>query len=242
MKYRVANTIAFIAMVMVNALAVTLPINGKTTKELSDQYPNLFVPAGITFSIWGVIYLSLLTVLLWQFFSTRLRKVIESLHWFVAINFLLNSLWIISWHYEFVSISVVIMVSLLATLVAINTKLMKPNELLPKFSFGIYLGWICLATIANITTLLVSFSWAGFGLCEEWWAISLILIGTLVGVFAMYKLKNSFLSLALAWGFIGIVLKREIDYPFIAKTAYFSIGISCIAVLALVVKRRQISS
>lgn len=241
MKYRVLDTLAFILMLVMNALANALPINGKTTGELSDQYPNLFVPAGITFSIWGVIYLSLLTVVLGQFFSQRLGKVLESLHWSIAINFLLNALWIIFWHYEYVAISLLIMVLLLATLVVINKNFLEHNVLLLKFAFGIYLGWICLATIANVTALLVALSWDGFGISEESWAIILILIGALVGAFVMYKLKNPFLVLALVWGFVGIVLKREIDYPSIAKTGYFAIAISCAAVLVLFVKRRQTS-
>ena len=53
----IGNVLAFLAVIVVNYLAVTLPIGGMTTGALSDLYPNLFTPAGLTFSIWGLIYL-----------------------------------------------------------------------------------------------------------------------------------------------------------------------------------------
>ena len=60
------NTITFILMVTVNALANLLPLNGLTTGEVSDSYPNLFAPAALTFSIWGVIYTGLTACILYQ--------------------------------------------------------------------------------------------------------------------------------------------------------------------------------
>lgn len=238
MKYRVANTIAFIVMVTVNTLANALPIHGKTTGELSDQYPNLFVPAGITFSIWGVIYLSLASVMVWQFLSSRLN-VIESARWAIAANFVLNALWIISWHYEYVALSLIIMVLLLATLVVVNTELAKHKVSLLKFAFGMYLGWICLATIANTTTLLVSFSWAGFGISEEIWTIVLMLAGAFIGIIAMRRLGNPYLALALVWGFAGIILKRQADYAAIAATGYACIALTIAGALTLAVGRKE---
>ena len=56
---KIAITVAYLAMIATNYLANALPIGGKTTGELSDNLPNLFTPAGVTFSIWGLIYLLL---------------------------------------------------------------------------------------------------------------------------------------------------------------------------------------
>ena len=75
----ILNLILFMAVVYVNMLAVTLPINGKSTGELSDQYPNLFVPAGFTFSIWGVIYLLLLVFVIYQIWVSFNKKTIQKL-------------------------------------------------------------------------------------------------------------------------------------------------------------------
>ena len=53
---QVGNIIIVILTIIINGLANFLPIGGNYTEELADNIPNLFVPAGITFAIWGVIY------------------------------------------------------------------------------------------------------------------------------------------------------------------------------------------
>ncbi len=224
-KYQAANTLAFAIMIVMNSLANIIPINGKTTGELSDQYPNLFVPAGITFSIWGAIYALLLVVMIVQYFS-RNQETMNALRWRVVLNFCLNALWIIAWHNELVALSLLIMLALLATLVSINTQLRSRKRWILSVAFGVYLGWICLATIANTTALLVSFSWSGFGMSESSWAISMILTGAVIGGIVMYRLANPFLALALVWGFYGIVLKRQLDHPVIAMASYIGMAIT----------------
>ncbi|HPF93546.1 MAG TPA: hypothetical protein PLV65_06405, partial [Tenuifilaceae bacterium] len=67
MIYKIFNIFAFAVMIVLNYLANALPLNGKTTGELSAEYPNLFVPAGLTFSIWGIIYLMLFIFIVVQF-------------------------------------------------------------------------------------------------------------------------------------------------------------------------------
>jgi len=231
--------LAFAVMITLNSLANMLPINGKTTAELSDQYPNLFVPAGITFSIWGIIYLLLLSVMIIQFIS-KWSLEMESLRWSVAANFLLNALWIVAWHYEKVILSLMIMIALLGTLVNINQQLQDRSSWPLKLTFGVYLGWICLATIANATALLVAIPWDGFGIAQETWTLLLIGVGAAVGAVAMLRLKNPFLSLALIWGFYGIVLKRKVDHPSIAVASYVGMVVILVAGLYLVLKSRRI--
>ncbi|HRI78249.1 MAG TPA: tryptophan-rich sensory protein, partial [Cyclobacteriaceae bacterium] len=140
MKYRIVNLFAFLVMITMNALANILPINGKKTGELSDQYSNLFVPAGITFSIWGVIYILLLSVIVLQFLL-RWRDEVEGLRWSIVANFLLNALWIVVWHYEYVFLSLLVMVALLATLLIINRDSMRRGSWIVRLAFGVYMGW-----------------------------------------------------------------------------------------------------
>lgn len=206
-----------------NYLANALPLNGKTTGQLSDQYPNLFVPAGITFSIWGVIYLLLLVFCILQFFRKN-NDAVQSIGSLVIINFGLNAAWIVSWHYEFIVVSLLIMAGLLLTLVFINKSLIGNHAYFFKLTFGIYLGWICIAAIANVTTLLVHYNWTGFGITEEVWAILMILAGCAIAGFVIQRLKNPFIAIAVCWGFMGIILKRHDDYSTIAIASAVSIG------------------
>ncbi len=229
MKY--INLIVFGLMVYMNYLANALPINGKTTGQLSAQYPNLFVPAGITFSIWGVIYLMLLAFVILQF-KEQNKPLIASIGWLFAISCLLNAAWIVAWHYEQLPLSLLIMFGLLATLVFINLNIMKFSGFFTRATFGIYLGWICIATIANVTALLVNYHWGGWGISHETWAIIMIAAGTLISLTVICKLENPFVALAVIWAFIGIILNRINDFPAIVTAA--SIGIVLTGIMAVV--------
>jgi len=247
----IINLLLFIAMVTVNALPNALPINGYNTGELSDMYPNLFVPAGVTFSIWGLIYLLLLVFIVTQTIAAYSKKASKYLlsplaSWAFALTCIFNSLWILTWHYQMVFISVVIMLLLLVTLIYIVRRMEKENinDFWARFSvklpFSIYLGWISVATIANITALLVHWSWSGLGLPENVWTIIMLGIGTLLSASMMYKKSDIFYALVVIWAFYGIIIKREASeplHPEIIATAWASIAIQAAYIIYILVRR-----
>ena len=212
------NIILFAGMIVMNYLANALPINNKTTGALSDALPNLFVPAGITFSIWGVIYLALAAFCIVQF-TGKNQEIITGINWLFAVSCMLNALWIVTWHYQKLPLSLLIMAGLLLTLIFINLKLKDFPLGIIKASFGIYLGWICIATIANVTALFVYYNWKGFGLPEQAWAVILICIGALLVSLTLYRLNNPFIGVSVVWAFLGIYIKRQSDFRSIAVTA-----------------------
>jgi hypothetical protein len=216
------NIILFAGMMVMNYLANALPLNNKTTGQLSDELPNLFVPSGITFSIWGVIYLLLAGYCVVQF-TGKNQAVIENIGWLFAVTCLLNALWIVTWHYQKLPMSLLVMAGLLVTLIYINIQIRELPFGIIKASFGIYLGWICIATIANVTALLIHLNWNGFGLSEAAWTIIMISIGTLIVSITLYRLQNPFIGLSVVWAFIGIFLKRQDDYRTIAVTAVIAL-------------------
>jgi hypothetical protein len=219
------NLLLFAGMLVMNYLANALPLNNKTTGELSDSFPNLFVPAGLTFSIWGIIYLLLIAYCVIQFTGTN-KEIISDISWPFGISCILNALWIIFWHYGKLPLSLIVMLGLLVTLIWINTLIRELPFGIIKATFGIYLGWICIATIANVTALLVNYNWTGFSIPQETWTILMIIIGTVIIGLTVYNLKNPFIGLAVVWAFIGIAIKRQDDYR--------SIFISAIIALSLV--------
>ena len=228
MTLKTANLLAFIVMIMMNYLANALPLNGKTTGELSNQLPNLFTPAGLTFSIWGVIYLLLLGFVIQQMGRGQ-PGLNASIGWLFVASCLLNAGWILAWHYERLPLSMGIMTGLLVVLILINARLSGMPLSLTRAAFGIYLGWICIATIANATALLVSWQWGGWGLSQEFWALLMVVSGAVVSALAMQKLDNPFLGLAVAWALLGIVLKRHQDVMAVAVVA----GLAMVLVLGL---------
>lgn len=126
MKFPFLNIVAYIFMVTLNALSITLPLGGKTTQELSDKYNNLFTPIGFTFSIWSVIYTLLLVfsvVPLINYFRGKEKQntfTNKNIGYLYAISCLLNGTWILAWQYQFVGLSVIVMLGLLTTLIILH--------------------------------------------------------------------------------------------------------------------------
>ncbi len=215
----IGNFLGYILTILVNYLANTLPINGKTTGELSGQYPNLFTPAAFTFSIWGLIYI-LLGIFcfygLWSAFKeTKGTLLIGALGFSFMISCLANISWILAWHYEKLGLSVAVMVILLASLIQAYLSLKIQYQKKPPIGtylawipISVYLGWISVATIANVTTYLVSIGWNGFGLPEAFWAVTLIGVSTLLGFIMMFQREDIYFALVIVWALYGILVKR----------------------------------
>jgi hypothetical protein len=219
------NLLLFAGMIVMNYLANALPLNNKTTGELSDSFPNLFVPAGLTFSIWGIIYLLLIIYCVVQFKGSD-KEVISSISWLFGLSCALNALWIVFWHFGKLPLSLLVMFGLLVSLIYINILIRDLPYGIIKATFGVYLGWICIATIANVTALLVNAGWNGFNISQETWTVIMIFIGTMIVALTIYRLRNPFIGLSVIWAFIGIAIKRQGDYR--------SIFISAIIALALI--------
>ncbi len=247
---KILTLITFIDMVFVNALANILPINGINTGQVSDSYPNLFAPAGITFSIWGLIYLLLFVYVIYQFIPKNevKEKLINKINIYFILSSVINSTWIFSWHYQMIGISVLLMLVLLFSLIKIsqitNKKdLSSKDKLFIKIPFGIYFGWITIATIANITTLLVSLGWKDFLLPDQVWTIIILLIGMVITSITTIKQKSIAYGLVSVWAYFGIYLKHTSPfafnnlYPNIITTTVICIFIFIIVNSYLVKKR-----
>jgi translocator protein len=210
------NTTALAVVLTVNYLAVTLPLNGKTPREVSDTYFNQFAPAPITFSIWSVIYLLLIGFLVWQYVRPTAEKddLASRVAPFLISNSLFNVSWLFTWHYGVLPVSLVLMLGILYTLVMLNavtrftTMPNKTTLWLFKAAWGVYLGWICIATIANFTAFLVSIGWNRFGLSETFWTGGMIGIGAVVSAYITWHFRNLFIGAAVIWAFTGIIIRQ----------------------------------
>jgi hypothetical protein len=214
---KIFNVLALIVVLIVNYLANAWPINGIKTNVISDRYANEFAPAGITFSIWAVIYSLILGLMVWQFIGRNHLKVsaIKSFSIWFMMNCVLNACWLFSWHYEAFVISLMLMLGILFTLVKLNqiehTEISPytPSKWLIQSAFGIYLGWICIATIANFTVFFVSIHFGKWGLSDTFWAGGVIGIGSITAALLVLRFKNIYIGLAVIWALIGIIIKQN---------------------------------
>ena len=235
-----ANLGALLMIIVVNALANILPLNGKTTGEISDSYPNLFTPAGYVFSIWGLIYAFLLIFAVFQALpGQRGKTFIHKVGYFFVLSCIANISWIFLWHYEQIILSLVPMFALLITLIVIYLRLNIGRSNVPlkeklyvHLPFSVYLGWITVAPIANVAAALTAINWDGWGIGDVTWTISVIIIAIIITLAVIITRKDIAYSLVIVWALVGIVFKQT-ENQSIVITA--SIG-SVVIVIALALR------
>ena len=213
----VANVLAFVAVILINYLAINLPIWGMTTGQLAGLYPNLFTPAGFTFSIRWLIYLAIFGFVIWQMIDFLKKKSL----WItkkVGIRFLLscgvNIGWIFAWHYQHIFLSVLIMLAFLIILIVIGNKVqigeknwLYSDKLFVQIPFSLYLWWISVATVANIAAWLVDIQRDMRGLSPIFWTMLMIIVATILALMALWKKYNIIFAFVVIWAFVGIIYK-----------------------------------
>ncbi len=214
---QVVNVLATIGVIVVNGLANALPLNGLTTGEVSDRFDVYFVPAGYVFSIWGLIYLALIGFTIYQALpSQRENPRLQRIGYLYALSCLANVAWLFCWHYELFELTLVAMLALLLLLIAIYLRLGIGRTLvstgenwLLRVPFSIYLGWITVATIANVTSLLDYLNWDGWGIEPALWAVIMIVIATvLTTLMSLIRADVAYVAV-IVWAFVGIAVKHS---------------------------------
>ena len=239
----------FVVTMVLNGLAGgTTLIGGVDTAAVSDSYPNLFAPSGITFAIWGIIYLLILGFIAYVFGVWRPKKSaldtkdLTKVTKLLTLNLALNSVWILAWQYKVIWLSLLLIIALLVTLVMMVNKLRDvrltgTEYVLAKLPFSVYFGWVTVATVANTTTWLVSLGWQGGGLSEGTWMVAVLLIAAVIGLVTALRNRDVAYLAVFVWAYAGILLKHlspngfDGEYPstIIALTillaAFLSVGV-----------------
>jgi len=252
---KILTLVSFTAMIIVNALANILPLNGLTTGEVAALYPNLFTPAAITFSIWGLIYLLLACYIIFQLDIKRKEDpakapLFSKVRLLFCLSCLANILWIFSWHYRLIALSMLFMLILLFCLIYIVTLLNKMDlttkeRIFVKLPFSIYFGWITVATIANATVLFVSLGWVAFGIPATIWTIIILAVGLFIGMLTTLKNRDIAYALTVMWAYSGIILKHvskngfDSHYPAIIITVLISLLLLLLTVIYLIITRKR---
>jgi hypothetical protein len=212
------NILAFALTVLVNGLAgSTTILGGKFTAEISDANPTLITPAGYVFSIWGIIYVLLGVFAVFQALPDPEKDAIQRrIGWFFALSSVLNIAWLFLWQFEYLSLSVVLMFLLLASLIAIYLRLnvgksaaSLREKLAVHLPFSVYLGWITIASIANVAVTLVSVTWDGFGISPETWATLVVIVALLITLAVVVTRVDVAYGLVVIWALVGIAAEQS---------------------------------
>lgn len=252
---KILVTLTYLVMIAANGAANALPLNGKRTGEVSEAYSNLFTPAGVTFSIWGVIYLLLGAHVLYQLGMFRDRPdtaedtaLLNRVGLLFSLSSLTNTAWIFAWHYDLIPLSAVLLVVILVLLASIVTTVRKSNPTGRQrwfigVPFSVYFGWSTVAVVANITVLLVYWNWDGFGIADPTWAVAIILVAMGIGTWVMMRNRDIAYGLVLIWAYLGILIRQTSDlggqHPMIVAAVVASLLVFVVAE-ALIVRGRAV--
>jgi hypothetical protein len=244
------NILAFLFTVLVNGLAgSTTIIGGKNTAQISDANPTLVTPAGYVFAIWGIIYILLGIFVIFQALPSEKGKDYQKrIGWLFVLSSLLNIAWLFLWQFEYLSFSVILMFLLLATLIALYLRLnigkstaSLREKLAVHLPFSVYLGWITIASIANVAATLVSVNWDGFGINPETWAALIIIIALLITLLVIAIRKDVAYGLVIIWALVGIAVKQSGNQNIVMITEISAIvvAIALAAVILLSILKRR---
>ena len=240
------NVLAFALTVAVNSLAgSTTLLGGKLTAAISDANPTLVTPAGYVFSIWGIIYVLLGIFVVYQALPSQTGKDFhERVGWLFVLSSLLNIIWLFLWQYEYLSLSVVVMFLLLATLIAIylrlnigKSKVALREKLAVHVPFSVYLGWITIATIADVCVTLVSVNWDGFGISQETWAALVIVVALLITLLVVATRKDVAYGLVIIWALLGIAVKQSGNQNIVMLTEISAVLVAIGLAVSVLVSR-----
>ena len=238
-----ANIIFYILTIVINSLAGgTTLIGGKLTATISDSNPTLVTPAGYVFSIWGIIYILLGAFVIYQALPSRNnRGFTERIGWLFVLSSIINVVWIFFWQFEYLAVSVVLIFLLLATLIAIyvrlgvgKSKVGLDDRLAVHLPFSVYLGWITVASIANVATALVSLNWDGAGITSETWAIFVVAVALVITALMLITRRDIAYSLVIIWALVGIAVKQSGNQT-IVMLAEISTVIVAVMLLATII-------
>lgn len=238
--------LAVITTITINILANALPFNGQGTGEISDRYPTFFVPAGYVFAIWGIIYIGLITYAIFQALPSE-RTNPRMIN--IAIPFLVGSLanivWIFLWHWNQLNWTLVAMITLLVTLIIIYVQLRpagvavsSQEKWLVRLPFSIYLGWISVATIANVSNVLYDLDWGGLGISGETWAVIMLLVATVVTVLLLFQRSDIAFAAVIVWSFIGIYAKQTARSELVGYTAALLAALAVVLAIVQLLRSR----
>ncbi|MHA7055767.1 tryptophan-rich sensory protein [Aquimarina sp. M1] len=224
------NTISVLLVIGINYVSQTLRFNNTTVGEVSKIHDNLFTPANYAFSIWIVIFAGLIAYSIYQirnafFKPEKSEYILQTGYWFFIAN-LLTGCWVLVFTYEYIGLSVLVMLGIVFSLskIVINTNMERWDAPIGVIVFVwwpicLYIGWISVATIANFSIYLTKINWQGLGLSDTTWTIIMVIVAVLLNLLMIIKRNMREFAMVGVWALVAIYIRHHGDYNNIAYSA-----------------------
>lgn len=247
--YAVLNTAVILAVIFWNYLSNTGLIHDNTVGGLSQEYANLFTPAGYAFAIWGIIFLGLLVLgvnqIIWAFGGGDASDTILQIGPWLTLANLGNAAWLWFWLTEQTGLSVLVMLLILFSLLQAVIRLNMERWDAPFreiatvwWPISLYSGWIAVATIANVSAWLAKLQWAAL-FTEIQWTVILISIAALLNLFMIYARNMREFAAVGVWAIVAIAVRHWGEIPALQWTSVFWAVVLAAAILLHAFKNRE---
>jgi len=243
---QVVVALCVLATIVINALSNILPFNNLTTGEISDRFSVYFVPAGYVFSIWGLIYLFLIGFAVYQALpSQRTNPWLRRIGYLFVLSCVANVIWLFLWHYERFVYTLIAMFALLLLLISIylilgigRRRVGVAELMLVHVTFSIYLGWVTVASVANVTSVLDYVKWSGWGISPAAWAIIMLVIAAAIASLVSITRGDIAYIAVIVWAFIGIAVKHS-AVPIVSIPAWVLAAVVALTLIVGLPRRKR---
>lgn len=212
---------------------------------ISDRYPTYVVPAGYAFSIWSLIFALSIAYAVWQALpAQRESPLLRRVGWLTAAAFAGSMLWELAFPAGMYGLSVVLILGTLVSLALAvgrmagwRTPFSGAERWLVWIASGIYLGWITVATVANVAQALTAAGVVDLGLGAETWGMVMLIVAGLIAAAVTLATRNAGYPLAVVWALVAVFVARR-DPPVVTESdavAYVAVGAAIVVAVALVV-------
>jgi MFS family permease len=240
------NIVAVSGTIAWNSITQVLPLNNQTSADIANRFSdNYFLPANYVFSIWGIIYIGLIAFAVYQALpSQRENPRMRTIGYWFALSSLANCLWLLLFHYNQFALSTVAMIVLLVSLIVIYRRLREGS---PQIStaerwavwipFSIYLGWITVATVANVTYVLLDARWDGLGLSYQTWGVIMLVVAALIAAAFAFVNRDLAYAAVIVWAYVGIIARFPDLQAIVIVAAIMAALVGLAALISLFMSR-----
>ncbi|GAB3315305.1 tryptophan-rich sensory protein [Hymenobacter humi] len=240
--WRWLTALAIFGNIYLNYYSNTHPFAGQTMGEVSAKYPTLLTPAGYAFSIWGLIFLGLAVYAVWQLLpAARNLSLPDALAKPLTLASIATGGWVVLFAYELILPSVGVMLLILGCLMVVYGRVRRRifAEAAPAWvgvPFSLYLGWISVASVINITIGLQEMGWQTAEGLSVMLTFVLIFVVVALGLIISRAFRDMVFPLVIAWALVAIWVVRLRQ---VAELGWAALaGAVVVTMLGIVLSRR----
>ncbi len=217
--WRWLTALAIFGNIFLNYYANTHPFAGQTMWEVSAKYPTLLTPAGDAFSIWGAIFLGLAIYAVWQLLPAQKNLSLpDALAKPLTLASVATGAWVVLFAHELILPSVGVMLLILGCLMATYGRARRrifaeAAPVLAGVPFSMYLGWISVASVINITIGLEQLGWRTAAGLSVTLTLLLIVLVVVLALVMSRVFRDLVFPLVVAWALAWLWVARLGQVP-----------------------------